>query len=109
MACDSIEEFKDELESILGEKNGILKSVIEQLVKLDGLVRSEVEKHDIKIEYSTMSSVYSNFNFHSGLVFSILNASFQSGGHYNRRRAEESMIELAYGGRFDNLIESFKL
>lgn len=76
LTCDSIDEFKDELESIIGEKNYIIKSVIDRFVKLDSLVRSEVEKLDIKIEYSTMSSVYSNFNFHSGLVFSILNASF---------------------------------
>jgi len=112
VSCSSFSEFEERFIAIFGKKNALLNKALNNLRCIDAIVQtfiSSLDKPNISLEYCICHQTFSKLTFHSGLVFSILSQKVSSPEAYSRKKSDFTLIELAYGGRFDNQVQSFRV
>ena len=97
-----ISKIKKLFELDFGDNN-IVDSIIDNINRVYNLLSNHIY-NDIEIEFSTSNQIFSNLSFHSGIVFRVLTRKELQG----KKQGSRGIVELGYGGRFDNMIESYK-
>ena len=81
----------------------------EEAKLLDGRIPAPVDKMNLTIEFSTALPAHSNMVFHSGINFVLSMCKTDAGSKLPKRKEQpKTRTEVAVGGRFDNIIESYK-
>ena len=100
---ETLDSLIPKLKKLFGSADPILARLLVNLEAIDDLLYEHLGS-DIVLSYGTVNKTFEKFTYHSGLVFQILTVREA----FAKKRKSPDRIELAFGGRFDNSVDSFK-
>lgn len=103
LKSESLSSLIPKLNKIFGSMDPILTKLLVNLQAVEDHLYGHLG-NDIELSYGTVNKTFEKLTYHSGLVFQIITVKEA----FLKKRKTADRIELAFGGRYDNSVDSFK-